>query len=133
MSSPERGGPPSERPASHEQRAHSYYRAARFAAIADAGPVYAQIEAVIRTEVCDVSAFRFERTGAAYVAVLGAPPPSDLDQQVADLLATGDPVTLPPTWLAFLVQRRAQARRLGPWVERHVRPVPPHDLGASDA
>jgi hypothetical protein len=56
------------------------------------------------------------------VAVLGEPPPEDLDQQLQAILGQGVPATLPEEILDYLKQRRAAAIQQGQWVEGHYRP-----------
>src|SRR6266545_3456250 len=43
-----------------------------------------------------------------HVAVLGSPPPEDLQRRIEEILSTGEPVTLPDDILTHLVQRRAE-------------------------
>jgi hypothetical protein len=52
-----------------------------------------------------------------YVAVLGSPPPLELDQQLDSILAQGEATTLPNLILSSLNARRAQASQIAPWVE----------------
>ena len=73
----------------------------------------------------DLSAYRFLLDRISHAAVLGAPPPEQLDRTTRRLLATGEPTTLPKQVLQTLRQRRARQIRLGPWVERHHRPGQP--------
>ena len=101
-----------------------YLRAVRFASEQLAGQVYVQVQDAIFTgPPNDVSAYRFHQgSGVWYVAVLGNPPPSELDERISALLAPGEPVTLPAEVVATLTARRAQMRTLGPWAEGHHRP-----------
>jgi hypothetical protein len=118
--SPEHGGfIPPEHPADHERDPRPYTRAARFPDERSSGRVYRRAQGAIFTADCDLSAFRFRWKDAWHVAVIGAPPSPDLDARLAALLATGEPIDLPPTLRAYLLQRRAQATLFGPWVERH--------------
>ena len=101
-----------------------YLRAVRFAGEAPAGQVYFAVQDAIFTgPPNDVSAYRFhQRRGSWYVAVLGNPPPPELDERITALLAAGEPVTLPADVVETLAARQAQARKLGQWVEGHHRP-----------
>jgi hypothetical protein len=129
MPSSERGGgnlePPDQQP-SAEHEPVPYLRAARFASDRLAGQVYFQVqEAIYSAEANDLSAYRFQLNRISHVAVLGNPPPPDLDNQLSALLAAGEPATLPPEVVTALQERRAQAIRHGPWTERHYRPGKP--------
>jgi hypothetical protein len=53
--------------------------------------------------------------------VLGEQPREDLEQRLQAILSTGEPASLPEEILRELQRRRAQATKLGPWVERHLR------------
>ena len=122
----EYGGQRPEREPGHERDQTPYYKAARFADERSSGRAYGQVQETIFRAECDLSAFRFqerrERAVAHYVAVVGNRPPPELDTAISALLAAGEPATLAPATLAFLQERRSQAQRLGPWVERHYRP-----------
>ena len=123
MPSPERGpGGPPEQPHRSEQEAVPYHRTARFADDRTAAGVYQHIQATIFTTPCDLSAYRFLLDQAPHVAVLGTPPPPDLDHRLEELFAPGEPATLPRSVLQALVERRRQMGRRGPWVEGHYRP-----------
>ena len=122
MPSPEhpRGGEHQE----HEQLL--YHRVARFPGERSAGRAYGQLQSTLyaRTD-SDLSVYRLLLDRIYHVAVLGLPPPPDLERRVQRVLSRGEPATLPPEVLQELVQRRAESIRLAPWVERHVRPEPP--------
>src|SRR5438552_2435392 len=118
--------PTPERPETqghHEAEPVPYHRAARFAGERAAGRVYGQLQAAVyaRTD-CDLSVYRILLDRVSHVAVLGLPPPMDLDRRIMRLLARGELVELPPPVLATLAARRAESIREGPWVERHHRP-----------
>lgn len=99
-----------------------YQRAARFPAEQPAGRIYQQLQDLLyRTPAADLSVFRLQLDQQWHTAVLGTPPPDQLARQLDALLAAGEPVSLPSEVLAALWARRRQARRLGPWVERHRR------------
>jgi hypothetical protein len=119
MSSTERGGEPEP----HETEPVPYHKTARFAGERPAGQVYDQLqEAIYTAPTCDLSVYRLQLNRVFHVTVLGQPPPQDLDRRITQLLARGEPVMLPPEVLAALVERRRQATRIAPWVERHERP-----------
>jgi len=122
MPSPER---PRDEP-NPETAPLPYARAARFAGEPAAGRAYAAAQALIyQATDCDLSVFRFQLSRVWHVAALGQTPPADLAGHLEALLAAGEPVTLPPELLRIFAQRRAQATRQAPWVERHRRPLPP--------
>ena len=124
MPSPERGpGGPEQ----HSRREHEpipYQRAARFAGEQPAGVAYFQAQEAVYAAVgaVDVSVYRFQLDRIYHVAVLGQPPPPELDATLAGILAAGEPATLPPQVLQQLAERRRQASRQAPWVQRHHRP-----------
>jgi hypothetical protein len=99
-----------------------YYLAISFHHERLARQAYDQTQALLFKEACELSAFRFYVGPTWYVAIVGETPPSDLDGQLKHLLRRGDPTTLPPEVIDQLEQRRAQATKLGPWVEKHYRP-----------
>ena len=70
----------------------------------------------------DLSTFRVQINRVWHVAVLGETPPEDLDQRLSAILSAGEPTTLPDELLGLLMERRRQATKLAPWVERHHRP-----------
>ena len=112
-------------PSSDDPSASLYIEAARFASERQAGRAYFRVqEALYRTE-CDLSTYRLLLNQVPHVAVLGAPPPEDLDRTIRKILSSGEPATLPAEVIATLVERRAEQIRLGPWVERHHRPGQP--------
>ena len=135
MPSPERFGGMPEDPSPKEQEPAPYHRAARFADDRRAARAYAQLQESIFTADCDLSAYRLLINQVPHVAVLGAPPPPELDERLGALLAAGEPVPLPAPVLDALVTRRRQAGRMGTWVEGHYRPgrplepeAPSHDV-----
>jgi hypothetical protein len=95
---------------------------AAFADDRTAGRVYARVQDAIFTTPCDLSAYRFLLDQVPHVAVLGAPPPPDLDEALVQLLAAGTPTTLPSVVQQALIDRRQQMGRRGPWTEGHYRP-----------
>jgi hypothetical protein len=121
MSSSERGS----RPEPHETPPVPYHKTARFAGERPAGRVYDRLQTMIyTTPSCDLSVYRLQLNRIFHVTVLGEPPPVELDGRISRLLARGEPATLPDEVLAALAERRQQATRIAPWVERHERPSP---------
>ena len=102
-----------------------YLQAARFSTERKAGRAYFQVQDAIFTTDCDLSAYRFLLNRISHVAVLGAPPPQELDRSIRRILASGEPTPLPAEIVETLLQRRAQQTRLGLWVEQHHRPGRP--------
>ena len=123
MPSPEHGpGGPAEQPSRPENEPVPYHRTARFADDRTAAGVYQRIQDTIFTVPCDLSAYRFLLDQAPHVAVLGAPPPPELDTQLAAMLAAGEPATLPGVVLQVLTERRRQMSGGSVWTEGHYRP-----------
>jgi hypothetical protein len=112
--------PPEGKP---EQEPVPYHRASRFRGESSSRRAYFQTQDTIFNEPeCDLSAYRFLLRQFWHVAVLGEPPPEDLERKLQEILQRGEPSTLPPEILKLLSERRAQATRQAPWVERHYRP-----------
>ena len=127
MPSPEHqpGGQPEQSPGP-EQEHGPYYRAARFANERAAGQAYFAVQdAIFTAEDCDLSAYRLQLNRVSHVAVLGQPPPEELDQTLVVLLAAGEATALPAEVVKLLVQRRRQATRGSSWLEGHYRPGQP--------
>ena len=124
MASPERGPGGPEEPVSREQEPVPYHRAARFAGERPAGVAYFQAQEAVYTAAgaVDLSVYRLQLNHIYHVAVLGQPPPSELDATLATILAAGEPATLPTQVLRQLAERRAQATKQAPWIQRHHRP-----------
>ena len=124
MPSPERGpGGPPEPPQRHEAAPVPYHRTARFADAPSAGAVYGAAErAIFAGPPNDLSAYRFQLNRVYHVAVLGQPPPAELDEQLTAILASGEPAELPADVLHALSERRRQMSRRGGWTEGHYRP-----------
>ena len=119
MASPEF---PHEEP-TPERAPQPYCQAARFDGAQPARQVYQQLQALLyRTPEADLSVYRLQLDQINHVAVLGDPPAADLDQQIAALLAQGEPASLPTAALQALLERRRQMTQHGPWVEKHHRP-----------
>ena len=119
MSSPEF---PHEEP-TPEREPQPYYRAARFAGAQPAGQIYHHLRDMLyRRPDADLSVYRLQLDRVDHVAVLGDPPAADLDQQIAAVLAQGEPASLPAAALQALLARRCQMTQHGPWIEGHHRP-----------
>ena len=126
MPSPERGpGGPSEQPRRPDDEPVPYHRTAHFADELVARRVYAAVQDTLFATPCDVSAYRFLLNQEPHVAVLGAPPPAELDERLRSFLAEGSPATLPPDVLAALAERRRRMSRGRTWMEGHYRPGRP--------
>src|SRR2546428_462554 len=106
MPSPERQE--GERKQEHEPT--PYYKAARFpGGEKPAGRAYSKAQdAIFRANGSELSAYRLILDQLWHVAVLGEPPPEDLERKITKILATGEPATLPPEILKLLQERRAQ-------------------------
>ena len=112
--------PSPEQPHRPETEPVPYHRTARFADEQHAGTAYGAAQrAIFDGPANDLSAYRFQLNTVNHVTVLGAPPPADLDAQLAEILSTGEPATLPPEVLAALAERRRQMSRRGGWTEGH--------------
>lgn len=116
MSSHETLGSQPER---REAQSKSYAVAARFESELDAGRVYESVQESIFDAKCDLSVYRLQLDSVWHVAALGERPPSDVDREIRDQLAKGESTRLPDLVMGALLERRAQATRIGPWVEGH--------------
>ena len=116
--SPERTG---EEP-SKEHEPQPYYQAARFSSEQVAGKAYFLAQRLIYQADCDLSSYRFQLQSIYHVAVLGEQPPDELHHRLANILSGGDIVSLPAEIIKVLQERRAQATKVSPWLERHYRP-----------
>ena len=125
MPSPEHGpGGPPEQPQRPETEPVPYHRTARFADEPSAGTAYGAAQrALFEGPPNDLSAYRFQLNRIEHVAVLGQPPPAELDQQLTAILAAGESADLPADVLQALSDRRRQVTKHGgPWSEGHYRP-----------
>src|SRR5215208_3191852 len=105
-----------------EQGPIPYLRVARFVGERPAGRAYTQAqELIFRDPGCDLSVYRLQLERTWHVAILGEQPREDLEQLLRVILSTGQPASLPEAILRELTRRRAQAIKLGPWVEGHLR------------
>lgn len=118
MPSPERG-PGGSQP---EQEPPHYLRVARFRGEQPAGRAYLAAQEAIFEAQCDLSVYRLLLDRAWHVVILGDPPQKELEQKLQTLLYSGEPASLPAEIVKLLQQRRAEATRLAPWVEGHLRP-----------
>ncbi len=115
MAQPEQGPVPSQ-----------YQRASRFVGEHPAGQAYAAAQQVLyEAPESGLSVFRLQLNRLWYVAALGLVPPVPVLTAIERILDTGEPADLPPPVWDMLRERRRQASRLGPWVERHSGPEPP--------
>ena len=115
--------PPAETGRNPEHEPPEYVQAAYFANEHIAGYAYAQAQEAIYTgPPNDLSTYRLILEEQWHVAVLGEPPPEELNHQLQEILGQGVPATLPDEILDYLRQRRAAAIQQGPWVEGHYRP-----------
>jgi hypothetical protein len=113
---------------SERENPRSYLRVARFSGERPAGRAYNQLQdAIFRSPACELSVFRFILDRHWHVSVLGDPPAESLERRIRQVLSRGTPASLPEEVLAELQRRRAEAVRIGPWVERHHRPAPPQE------
>jgi len=113
-------------PRRESEQSEPYLRAARYSSDQNALSAYTKIQARLFGSDWDLSAYRVKYADVPHVVVLGASPPPQADQEITAMLAAGSPATLPADVITYLIQRRAQAQRIGPWVERHWRPIPPN-------
>ncbi len=105
-----------------EQAPLPYYQAARFPDEHHAGRAYSLAQQAIYTDPeNDLSVYRIQLNTIWHVVVLGQQPPERLEQKLQEILASGEPTSLPPELLKLLTERRAQATQIGPWVEGHYR------------
>ena len=107
----------------HKSSEPEYLKVARFSGERPAGRAYDQLQdAIFRSPGCDLSVFRMLLRRDWHVAVLGDPPAETLDRRIQQVLSRGVPASLPGEILEQLKRRRAEATRIGSWVERHQRP-----------
>src|SRR5215207_6888447 len=97
-----------------------YLQVARFNGERPAGRAYNQLqEAIFRSPGCELSVFRLMLERQWLVSVIGDLPAEILERRIRQVLARGVPASLPDELVAELQRRRAEATRIGPWVERH--------------
>ncbi len=101
-----------------------YYQAARYPTKTASGKAYTAIEQILFDEECDLSTYRYFVKGERkwYVVVIGQEPPPQLHERLKTVLITlarGETVTLDEDMRAFLLARRLEQSKQGPWVEGH--------------
>lgn len=97
-----------------------YCLAATFRDEHQSGRAYQRVQdLLLASEGCDLSSYRFYVGPTWYVAVVGEQPDSGLDQRLRTLFAHGTLTHLPADVLNALLERRALATEIGPWVEAH--------------
>jgi hypothetical protein len=110
---------------SEQEHQPQFLQVARFPGERPAGRAYNQLQqAIFGSPTCELSVFRFLLDRQWHVSVLGDPPAETLERRIRQVLARGVPASLPEEILTELQRRRAEATRIGPWVERHQRPTP---------
>src|SRR5687768_8905209 len=119
--------PSHERPQGepNKDKPESFISVARFEREQLALSAYIKTHDLIFATDCELSVYRFQVKNVSHVAVIGEEPEEGLRRQLEALLAAGSPAALPPDIARVLFERRAQAKRLGPWVEGHYRPGRP--------
>ncbi len=107
---------------SKESKPEAYVRAARFRGEHQSGQAYQTLQETILANQCDLSIYRLKQfEDVWFVAIIGAQPVSAIDDVAREILAAGEPASLPSDVLNALLARRLEATRRGPWVERHYR------------
>lgn len=112
-----------------QERWPDYLEVRRFPDMETAGRAYGEAQRALRrdAENSDISVYRIQ-TGPGYTAhviALGDAPGSELGAKLQEALALGVPAEVDADVLEYLIQRREQAKQLGPWVEQHHRPGQP--------
>ncbi len=117
------------RPGEHgkeKEKQPAYTDARRFPDEETAARAYREGQQALQrdTNKSDVSIYRFKSGPDLdnHVVALGNPPPPALKAKLEIAFGLGERVTLAPDILQHLIDRRAEAKQLGPWVERHYRP-----------
>jgi hypothetical protein len=105
----------------HEREPDEYLRVFRFSGESLAGAAYVEAQDAIygSFDENDLSVYRFRLNEVWHVAVYGLPPPEELRQQLESILARGKVASLPNRIVTILRDRREEATRMGPWIERH--------------
>jgi len=103
----------------NERQQSLYFRVIRLEGDRPSGRIYQQLQNAIAEVKCDLSVYRFQLDAAWHIAVLGETPPPSLDEMLAALFASGDPVSVPLEVTNALATRRSEAIRYGPWIEGH--------------
>ena len=97
-----------------------FYLAASFSNLEAAGRAYTLIERLLRRESdTDLSVYRFELSGLAFVVVLGLEAAPRVMNIIKEVLGQGTAASLPAEVLAFLAERRQQQSVRPGFVEGH--------------
>lgn len=118
MPSPETFGCQNERRETHP---NLYSVAAKFEDQHEAGRVYEAVQESIFDAKCDLSVYRLQLNSVWHVAALGQTPPPGVNREIRDQMSKGELTRLPDAVVDALLERRAEANRIGPWVEGHYR------------
>lgn len=102
----------------------SYRKAVHYSSDRQALTIYNQTQAIILAAKCELSSYRIQYREAPHVIVLGEMPPSRVDEALVNVLKEGIPTELPADVWRFLIERRIQANKTAPWLERHFRGGP---------
>jgi hypothetical protein len=103
-----------------------YFKAASYESDQQSYFTYRSIESLLFRSNEDLSTYRLRYEGVPHVVVLGeAAPQAAIGKQIEGFLASGAAATLPAHIIEVLAHRRAEAKRIGPWVEGHYRPGKP--------
>src|SRR4051794_15963443 len=94
----------------------AFLRAVRFDGETTAKATYFQMQEAVFANDWDLSVYRFLLSAISHVAILGAAQPPEVQATVEGILSPGEPANLPPHIVSTLLQRREQAKRVGPWV-----------------
>ena len=128
MSKEPEGSPAPEAP-------RPYTLAARYADETSSGPPYTEAQELIyRHEQLELSVFRLQLRRIEplpdgwFVSVVGEEPPVEYQQRLRRILSGGEEVELPADVVQALRKRRAEASRLGDWVEGHYPAAKPRRL-----
>lgn len=101
---------------------NTYYKAATYPSQEEAGKAFLALEAILHAhEKLDVSAYRYLHLQRAKwcVVVIGKFPSERFQKQFADIIATGEAITLEDTEIVKLLDRRSQQIVKAPYVRRH--------------
>src|SRR5215469_4765982 len=116
---------PPEQGKQPEREQSPYYLASRFKTVQEAAAPYFAVEETLRSNPCDLSAYRFKRQweepsdNVWYVLVLGRRPTDAVHQRLTKALSVGEMTTIPPDALHELARRRIEQSIHGSWVEAH--------------
>lgn len=104
-----------------EEEESFFIQAARYPHEEASKPPYDAAQQAIYETPCDLSAYRFQMAPEYnwHIAVLGSPPPEELQRRITVILATGRPTTLPEVIVNQLRARRTTQEQHGEWVEGH--------------